>query len=104
MQRLAGNRAVLAAIGRTGGDTVELLVPRADPEARDDAGRPRRAGAGAEVLRPQGRLHRQEAPHPQAVVKNGVSQLLGRMAAEGRLMSKDPVATIVAKIFPGPGG
>jgi hypothetical protein len=39
---------------------------------------------------------------PQAVVKNAVFQLLGRMAVEGRLKSKEPVAAIVSKIFPGP--
>jgi hypothetical protein len=40
---------------------------------------------------------------PESVVKDRVGQLLGRMAREKRLKSKDPVATIVAKIFPSPG-
>jgi hypothetical protein len=40
---------------------------------------------------------------PEAVIKDRIGQLLGRMKREGRLKSADPVATIVAKIFPGPG-
>ena len=40
---------------------------------------------------------------PEAVIKSRVTQLLQRMEHEGRLKSKDPVATIVAKIFPSPG-
>lgn len=40
---------------------------------------------------------------PEAVVKDRVARLLGRMAKEGRLKSKDSVATIIGKIFPAPG-
>ena len=40
---------------------------------------------------------------PEAVIKARVTQLLERMEKEGKLKSKDPVATIVSKIFPGPG-
>ena len=40
---------------------------------------------------------------PEAVIKDRVSQLLMRMKHEGRLKSKDSVATIVNKIFPAPG-
>jgi hypothetical protein len=40
---------------------------------------------------------------PEAVIKDRVAQLLGRMEYEGKLKSKDPVATIIAKIFPGKG-
>ncbi|HVO89976.1 MAG TPA: hypothetical protein VMV45_15660 [Casimicrobiaceae bacterium] len=40
---------------------------------------------------------------PEAVIKARVTQLLQRMEKEGRLKSKEPVAAIVAKIFPSPG-
>lgn len=40
---------------------------------------------------------------PEAVIKDRVSQLLMRMKREGRLKSKESVATIVNKIFPAPG-
>ena len=40
---------------------------------------------------------------PEAVIKDRVTQLLMRMKREGRLKSKDSVATIVGKIFPGGG-
>ncbi|WP_266172050.1 hypothetical protein [Dyella subtropica] len=40
---------------------------------------------------------------PEAVIKARVTQLLERMEKERRLKSKDPVPTIVAKIFPAPG-
>ena len=40
---------------------------------------------------------------PEAVIKTRVAELLGRMEREHRLKSKDPVPTIIAKIFPGPG-
>ncbi len=40
---------------------------------------------------------------PEAVIKSRVTQLLMRMEKEGRLKSKDPVLTIVNKIFPAPG-
>ena len=40
---------------------------------------------------------------PEAVIKDRVRQLLERMEHDGRLKSTDPVATIVAKIFPGAG-
>jgi hypothetical protein len=40
---------------------------------------------------------------PEAVIKSRVTQLLQRMEKENRLKSKDPVATIIAKIFPSPG-
>lgn len=40
---------------------------------------------------------------PEAVIKARVTQLLERMANEGRLKSKDSVAVIVSKIFPSPG-
>ncbi|MDQ6829777.1 MAG: hypothetical protein M3081_13030 [Gemmatimonadota bacterium] len=40
---------------------------------------------------------------PEAVIKDRVGRLLGRMEREKRLKSKDSVPTIVGKIFPGPG-
>ena len=40
---------------------------------------------------------------PESVIKEKVAQLLGRMQREKRLRSSDPIPTIVAKIFPGPG-
>jgi hypothetical protein len=39
----------------------------------------------------------------EAVIKDRVTRALSRMAAEGRLQSTDPVAVIVARIFPGGG-
>lgn len=40
---------------------------------------------------------------PEAVVKQRVAQLLGRMQREKRLKSTQPVSTIINKIFPAPG-
>ena len=40
---------------------------------------------------------------PESVIKDRVGQLLGRMERDKRLKSKDPVPTIIAKIFPAPG-
>jgi hypothetical protein len=40
---------------------------------------------------------------PEAVIKARVTQLLERMKKESRLKSAESVATIVSKIFPGPG-
>ena len=40
---------------------------------------------------------------PETVIKEKVAQLLGRMQKEKRLKSSEPIAVIVAKIFPGPG-
>lgn len=40
---------------------------------------------------------------PEAVIKGRVTKLLERMEKEKRLKSKDPVPTIIAKIFPAPG-
>lgn len=40
---------------------------------------------------------------PESVVQERVGQLLGRMAREKRLKSKDSVATILSKIFPSAG-
>lgn len=40
---------------------------------------------------------------PEAVVKDRVERLLTRMKLESRVQSKDSVAAIMAKIFPGPG-
>lgn len=40
---------------------------------------------------------------PESVIQGRVAQLLGRMAREKRLKSKEPVADILRKIFPAPG-
>jgi hypothetical protein len=40
---------------------------------------------------------------PEAVVKERLGQLLGRMQRENRLKSKQPIPDILAKIFPAPG-
>ena len=40
---------------------------------------------------------------PESVIKNRVGVLLGRLAREKKLTSKDPVKDIVARIFPGGG-
>jgi len=40
---------------------------------------------------------------PEAIIKARVGQLLGRMERDKRLKSKDPIPTILSKIFPGPG-
>lgn len=102
LQRLAGNRAVAAAVAPAGG-TVELMVPRqqhrvavllnaSDVRARVPKFSDLKAAYKDKKLK-----------IPEAVIKTAVAQLLGRMAKEKRLPSKDPVATIIAKIFPGPG-
>jgi hypothetical protein len=109
LQQLAGNKAVGAAIrDRTvrpspGEGTVELSLsghvhPVAASLARSDARArlPNFADLKAAYTDKKLKI-------PQAVVKDSVTRLLGRMAFEKRLKSKDPVPTIVAKIFPGPG-
>lgn len=103
MQRLAGNQAVVAAMAGTTGGFVELLVP----------GRQRRGAAMLDASEVRARMPKfsdlkaaytdKKLRIPEAVIKNAVTQLLNRMAKEKRLKSKDPVATIVGKIFPGPG-
>ncbi len=104
MQRLAGNHAVVGAMGNADGHSVELLIPGRSPfagatmlEAPDVKARlPMFSDLKAAYTDKKLRI-------PSSVIKNAVTQLLGRMAHEKRLKSKDPVATIVAKIFPGPG-
>ena len=103
LQRLAGNRAVVAALS-PGEGTVELrpssenVHPVAATLKRSDvyARVPNFADLKAAYTDKKLRI-------PQAVVKDRVGQLLGRMQFEKRLKSKDPVPTIIAKIFPGPG-
>ncbi|MGH3548825.1 MAG: hypothetical protein ACRDQU_12090 [Pseudonocardiaceae bacterium] len=103
MQRLAGNHAVVAAMTAPTGGFVELLVPgrlhrgaamldASDVRARMPTFSDLRAAFTDKKLR-----------IPESVIKNAVTQLLDRMVQEKRLKSKDPVATIVTKIFPGPG-
>jgi hypothetical protein len=103
MQRLAGNQAVVAAMGAPTGGSVELLVP----------GRQHRGAAMLDASDVRARMPKfsdlkaaytdKKLRIPESVIKSAVTQLLGRMATEKRLKSKNPVATIVAKIFPGPG-
>jgi hypothetical protein len=103
MQRLAGNRAVTSVLKASAGRSVEVTVP----------GPMRRAATGLDAYDVRARVPKfsdlkaaytdKKLRIPESVVKNAVTQLLGRMAAEKRLKSKDPVATIVARIFPGPG-
>lgn len=102
MQRRAGNQAVTAALAPAGG-TIEMRVPARDHRtvammhAADVRARlPTFADLRAAMTDPKLRI-------PEDVIKTAVTQLLGRMAGENRLKSKDPVATIVTKIFPGPG-
>jgi hypothetical protein len=103
MQRLAGNQAVVAALGSSAGGTVELPMP---VELHRGA-----AMLGASDVRARlpkfsdlkAALTDKKLRIPEAVIKNAVTQLLSRMAFEKRLKSKDSVATIVGKIFPGPG-
>ena len=103
MQRLAGNQAVVAALGAPGAGSVELLVP-----ARQHRGAAMLDASDVRARMPKfsdlkAALTDKKLRIPEAVIKNAVTQLLERMAMEKRLKSKDPVATIVAKIFPGPG-
>jgi hypothetical protein len=103
MQRLAGNQAVVAALDAPGAGSVELLVP-----ARQHRGAAMLDASDVRARMPKfsdlkAALTDKKLRIPEAVIKNAVTQLLERMAKEKRLKSKDPVATIVAKIFPGPG-
>jgi len=103
MQRLAGNQAVVTGMAAGAGRSVELSVP----------GRQHRGLAMLDAADVRARMPRfsdlkaaltdKKLRIPESVIKNAVTQLLDRMAKEKRLTSKDPVATIVAKIFPGPG-
>ncbi len=103
MQRLAGNRAVVSRLAADNGRWVELPMPVAQhrglamldaPDVR--ARMPRFSDLKAALTDKKLRI-------PESVIKNAVRKLLDRMAREKRLKSKDPVATIVTKIFPGPG-
>jgi hypothetical protein len=110
LQRTAGNRAVAGALARRAPGaagpepTVRLpplpglTHPVAVSLARSDVrGRvPTFADLKAVYKDKDLRV-------PASVVKTAVAQLLGRMAREKRLKSKDSVATIVARIFPAPG-
>lgn len=103
MQRLAGNQAVVTGVTSRSGRTVELVVPGrqhrglAMLDAADVRARmPRFADLRAALTDKKLRI-------PEAVIKTAVTQLLDRMAKENRLKSKDPVPTLVAKIFPAPG-
>jgi hypothetical protein len=104
MQRLAGNQAVVTGIAAAGaGRSVELLVP-----GRQHRGLAMLDAADVRARMPKfsdlkAALTDKKLRIPESVIKNAVTQLLDRMAKEKRLTSKDPVATIVAKIFPGPG-
>lgn len=103
LQRAAGNRAVASVLGRAPGGTirmplVDLPHPAAVALARGDVRfrMPKFADLRA-VYKDKG------LAIPESVIQNRVAQLLGRMAREKRLRSKEPVADIVKKIFPAPG-
>jgi hypothetical protein len=107
LQQAAGNRAVVSGIlssrrDARGSDIVSLSLPGPHPIVammdRDGlkARMPTFSDLRAAYTNTRLRI-------PQADVRNAVTQLLGRMEFEHRLKSKEPVATIVAKIFPGPG-
>ncbi|MEU8611202.1 hypothetical protein AB0C29_24775, partial [Actinoplanes sp. NPDC048791] len=101
VQRLAGNRALTAAMTTPG--AIDRLVPgqrhrgaamlaASDVRARMPGFADLKAAYTDKKLR-----------IPEAVIKTAVTQLLDRMAKEKRLRSKDAAATIVAMIFPAPG-
>lgn len=96
LQRLAGNRAV--------DRLVSLPLDRIDhPYARAVSAGDLRFRM-PEYFDLQHLVAGTAVTIPQDVIKDRVAKLLGRMAAEGRLRSADPVATIIAKIFPVAGG
>ncbi|HET6952988.1 MAG TPA: hypothetical protein VFI47_21575 [Acidimicrobiales bacterium] len=104
LQRTAGNRAVAQALTRhPPGAVVELRPEGVEHPAAASLGRadtrfrlPTFADLKAAYKDPTLKI-------PAAVIQSRVAQLLGRMAREKRLKSKDPVADIVKKIFPAPG-
>ena len=101
LQQLAGNRAVSQALDT--GRTLDILVPAQQHRAAtllDAPGVRARMPTFADL---KAAYTDKKLNIPESVVRNAVTQLLGRMAKEGRLTSKDPVASIVAAIFPGPG-
>jgi hypothetical protein len=103
MQRLAGNQAVVAAMAAPSGGAVELLVPVGQHRGAAMLGASDVRARVPKFSDLKAALTDKKLRIPEAVIKNAVTQLLDRMAREKRLKSKDSVATIVAKIFPGPG-
>ncbi len=96
LQRVAGNRAVAGAMVELPlrGMVHPVAAAMADPGVRF------RLPSFQELWKVyQGKTLK----IPEAVIKDRVAQLLGRMQLEGRLKSTEPVAAIIAKIFPGPG-
>jgi hypothetical protein len=107
LQRAAGNRAVAGVLGRppAGGGTIRLpLRELADAHpglaalGRSDTRFRMPTFADLRAV-----YKDKDLAIPEAVIQSRVAQLLGRMAREKRLKSKEPVADIVTKIFPAPG-
>lgn len=103
LQRTVGNQAVLRMLRTNDGRTVELpraavshpaLAPWQQAGVRFRV--PTFADLSAVYTSPTLKI-------PQSVVKDRVAQLLGRMQREKRLKSKEPIPTIISKIFPAPG-
>lgn len=96
LHRSAGNRAVAGAMIRLPlrGIVHPVAAAMAEPGVRFRAPTFERLKAA---------YTDKDLKIPEAVIKDRVAQLLERMKIDGKLKSSDPIATIIAKIFPGPG-
>lgn len=99
VQRSAGNQAIVRAL-ESGQPVIRLpMRGMVHPVAAAMAAPGVRFRLPA-FERLKGAYTDKDLKIPEAVIKDRVTRLLQRMEADGRLKSKDSVATIVSKIFP----
>jgi hypothetical protein len=105
LQRTIGNRAVGALLGKRNDPAATVTLPlrgMVHPVAADMAESSIRFRVPS-FSKLKAVYTDKDLKIPEKVVKDRVTELLQRMAREKRLKSKDPVPTIIGKIFPGPG-
>jgi hypothetical protein len=105
LQRTIGNRAVGALLSKREDTAATVKLPlrgMVHPLAADMA-QPSVRFRVPSFAKLKAVYTDKDLKIPEKVVKDRVTELLQRMAREKRLKSKDPVATIIGKIFPGPG-
>jgi len=99
MQRSAGNQAIARALG-SGEPVIKLPMRGIVHPVAAAMSAPGTRFRLPSFERLKGAYTDKDLKIPEAVIKDRVTRLLQRMEAEGRLKSKDSVATIVGKIFP----
>jgi hypothetical protein len=105
LQRTIGNRAVGTLLGNGGDSAATVRLPlrgMVHPIAADLASPSVRFRVPS-FSKLKAVYTDKDLKIPEKVVRDRVTELLQRMAREKRLKSTDPVSTIIAKIFPGPG-